>query len=116
MTAARERTIADEVACARADASLVRAFDFLGKRWNAAVLGSLKSGPAGFREISRGIVGVSDSVLSNRLSCLTGAGLISRTVDDGPPVSVTYALTDAGHALMPALDEIARWADEHLPG
>jgi DNA-binding HxlR family transcriptional regulator len=113
--AARDKTIADHETCSRSDASLVRAFEFLGKRWNAAVLGSLKSGPAGFREISRGIDGVSDSMLSNRLSCLTAAGLITRTVDEGPPISVAYALTDAGRALMPALGQIALWADEHLP-
>lgn len=112
---AREKPIVGHETCARADASLARAFDFLGKRWNAAVLGSLNSGPAGFREISRGIDGVSDSVLSNRLSCLTAAGLITRTVDEGPPISVAYALTDAGRALMPALEEIARWAEQHLP-
>jgi DNA-binding HxlR family transcriptional regulator len=113
--AASDKTIVDHETCSRADASLARAFDFLGKRWNAAVLGSLNSGPAGFREISRGIDGVSDSMLSNRLSCLTAAGLITRTVCDGPPVSVAYALTDAGRALMPALGQIALWAEEHLP-
>jgi DNA-binding HxlR family transcriptional regulator len=102
--------------CSRADASLARAFVFLGKRWNAAVLGALEDDPAGFRELSRSITGISDSVLSNRLSSLTEAGLISRTVDDGPPVSVSYALTDAGRALMPALQEISRWAAVHLPG
>lgn len=107
-------TITDHQACSRSDAALARAFDFLGKRWNAAVLGSLNSGPAGFRELSRSIGGVSDSVLSNRLSCLTGAGLIARTVDEGPPVSVSYALTDAGRALMPALEQISRWSNEHL--
>jgi DNA-binding HxlR family transcriptional regulator len=79
------------------------------------VLGALEDYPAGFRELSRSIDGISDSVLSNRLSSLTEAGLISRTVDDGPPVSVSYALTDAGRALMPALREISRWAAEHLP-
>jgi len=100
--------------CARADASLARAFEFLGRRWNAAVLDALQSGPAGFRGLSRSIDGISDSVLSNRLSCLTAAGLITRTVDDGPPVSVAYALTDAGQALMPALHQISLWADEHL--
>jgi DNA-binding HxlR family transcriptional regulator len=105
----------DHQQCARADASLSRAFDFLGRRWNAAVLGCLKAGPAGFRELSRSIAGVSDSVLSNRLQSLTAAGLITRTVDEGPPVSVSYALTDAGRALSPALDEIARWAAQHLP-
>jgi DNA-binding HxlR family transcriptional regulator len=99
----------------RGDAELSRAFQFLGKRWNAAVLGALNFGPAGFRELSRSIDGISDSVLSNRLVSLAGTGLITRTVDPGPPVSVTYALTERGLALMPALEQISIWAAEHLP-
>jgi DNA-binding HxlR family transcriptional regulator len=105
----------DHVQCERGDVALTRAFEFLGRRWNAAVLGALQSAPAGFRELSRSIPGISDSVLSNRLSNLTSANLLVRTVDEGPPVSVTYSLTDAGHALMPALKQISRWATEHLP-
>jgi DNA-binding HxlR family transcriptional regulator len=101
-------------ACERGDAALARAFVFLGKRWNAVVLGNLSFGPAGFRELSRAIGGISDSVLSDRLSDLTGAGLITRTVDEGPPLSVSYALTDRGRALMPALEQISLWAQEHL--
>jgi DNA-binding HxlR family transcriptional regulator len=108
-------TLVDAEGCARGDAALARAFQFLGKRWNAAVLGSLSAGPAGFRELARRIEGISDSVLSNRLTSLTDAGLISRTVDPGPPVSVTYALTERGEALMPALEQISLWATEHLP-
>jgi DNA-binding HxlR family transcriptional regulator len=100
--------------CVRGDAALARAFVFLGKRWNAVVLGILSSGPAGFRELSRAIGGISDSVLSDRLADLAGAGLIARTVDEGPPVSVSYALTDRGRALMPALAQISLWAQEHL--
>lgn len=115
MTQPRQPTAVEHGACSRADASLAHAFVFLGKRWNAAVLGALEDYPAGFRELSRSIEGISDSVLSNRLSSLTEAGLLSRTVDDGPPVTVSYALTDAGRALMPALREISRWAAEHLP-
>ena len=87
---------------------------FLGKRSNAIVLGILSSGPAGFRELSRAIGGISDSVLSHRLADLAGAGLIARTVDEGPPISVSYALTDRGRALMPALEQISLWAHEHL--
>jgi DNA-binding HxlR family transcriptional regulator len=103
-------------ACLRGDAALARAFVFLGKRWNAVVLGNLQQGPAGFRELSRAIGGISDSVLSDRLSDLAGAGLIARTVEEGPPVSVSYALTDRGEALMPALERISLWAQEHLVG
>ena len=100
--------------CERGDAALARAFVFLGKRWNGVVLGNLRSGPAGFRELSRAIGGISDSVLSDRLSDLAGAGLIVRTVDDGPPLGVSYALSDRGRALVPALEQIALWAQEHL--
>jgi DNA-binding HxlR family transcriptional regulator len=101
--------------CVAGDAALARAFEFLGKRWNGVVLGMLSRGPAGFRELSRAIGGISDSVLSERLSDLTAAGLISRTVDEGPPLAVSYALSDRGQALIPALEQIALWAQEHLP-
>jgi DNA-binding HxlR family transcriptional regulator len=107
-------TVAHE-ACVPAAAALARAFQFLGKRWNAVVLGHLSGGPVGFRELARAIDGISDSVLSDRLSDLAKGGLITRTVEEGPPVSVSYALTDRGSSLMPALDQIALWAQEHLP-
>jgi DNA-binding HxlR family transcriptional regulator len=97
-----------------ASESLARAFTFLGKRWNALVLGQLSRGPTGFRELSRAIDGISDSVLSDRLTDLARGGLITRTVVEGPPLAVFYDLTDRGRALMPALEQIARWAQENL--
>jgi DNA-binding HxlR family transcriptional regulator len=107
-------TSAASEACARGDAALARAFEFLGKRWNGVVLGNLREGPAGFRELSRSIGGISDSVLSDRLSDLAQAGLIVRTVDEGPPLAVAYALSDRGKALIPALEQISLWSQEHL--
>jgi DNA-binding HxlR family transcriptional regulator len=107
-------TSANSEACVRGDAALARAFEFLGKRWNGVVLGNLREGPAGFRELSRSIGGISDSVLSDRLSDLAKAGLISRTVCEGPPLAVTYTLTDRGNALIPALEQISLWSQEHL--
>jgi DNA-binding HxlR family transcriptional regulator len=101
--------------CIPASGDLARAFRFLGKRWNAVVLGHLSAGPAGFRELSRAIDGISDSVLSDRLADLCGGGLIVRRVEEGPPLAVSYALTDRGRALMPALEQIAVWARENLP-
>jgi DNA-binding HxlR family transcriptional regulator len=54
-------------------------------------------------------------MLSERLGELCDAGLVARTVTAGPPVSVTDALTDAGCALLPALEQVTRRADQHLP-
>jgi DNA-binding HxlR family transcriptional regulator len=97
------------------DAALTRAFAFLGKRWNGVILGTLTLGPAGFSELKRAVTGISDSVLSERLSELCSAGLVQRSVDAGPPVAVDYRLTNAGQALLPALRELTNWASDNLP-
>lgn len=101
----------DEHACNEA---LARAFEFLGKRWNGVILGSLLNGPATFSELRRAVAGISDSVLSERLSGLTTAGLVRRSVDEGPPVAVDYRLSDTGRGLLPALQELTVWAEKHL--
>jgi len=97
------------------DAALARAFGFLGKRWNGMLLGTLVQGPAGFAELRRAVAGISDSVLSERLAELCAAGLVQRTVEEGPPVAVTYQVTAAGAALVPALDALSSWAEANLP-
>ena|ERR1044071_7695686 len=116
-TAAQARpsqTGAEHVA-GQCDAALTRAFDFLGKRWNGVILGTLAEASASFSAVSRAVDGISDSMLSRRLAELTEAGLVTRSVEQGPPVSVSYALTPAGEALIPALHEVARWAAANLP-
>ncbi len=97
------------------DAALSRAFEFLGKRWSGVILGTLQNGPSGFADLRRAVRGISDSVLSERLAELTAAGLVSRDVEAGPPLSVSYDLTLAGKALLPALQELTQWAVENLP-
>ena len=99
---------------ASCDGALVRAFHFLGKRWNGVLLGTLTKGPAGFAELGRLVEGISDSVLAERLAELQAAGLIERAVEPGPPVAVSYRLSPAGTALVPALHELSTWASTNL--
>jgi DNA-binding HxlR family transcriptional regulator len=40
---------------------------------------------------------------------------VVRNVQDGPPVSVTYTLSAAGGALLPAMHELSLWAESNLP-
>ena len=96
------------------DGALVRVFGYLGKRWNGVIIGVLAEGPSSFSELRRAVSGISDSVLSDRLTELATAGLVHRVVAEGPPVAVRYELTDSGTKLMPALRELARWADDNL--
>jgi DNA-binding HxlR family transcriptional regulator len=97
------------------DAALARAFGFLGKRWNGVILATLLIGPLGFAELKRSVGGICDSVLSERLHGLTEAGLVQRHVAEGPPVTVEYALTAAGQALLPVLEGLSAWATANLP-
>lgn len=108
----REAARHDPVSCDL----LTAVFALLGKRWSGLIVGTLLSGPARFTEISHQVNGVSERMLSERLNELTAAGLIERTVLAGPPVGVEYRLTPRGEALRPALDELGRWAQEHLTG
>ncbi|NED69961.1 helix-turn-helix transcriptional regulator, partial [Streptomyces sp. SID10244] len=66
-----------------------------------------------FAELKRGL-GISDSMLSDRLNELTRANLVERSVDPGPPVTVTYALTADGKAISPVLEALIEWARNHL--
>lgn len=106
------RTGQDPRAC---NDALARAFRFLGKRWNGVLLATLLDGSAGFAELKRAIAGISDSMLSDRLAELAGAGLVRRSVEAGPPVSVAYELTEAGRGILPAMRALTTWANVHLP-
>lgn len=98
----------------KCDAGLARAFDFLGKRWNGVILATLMEGAVGFAELKRAVGGISDSMLSDRLTELASAQLVNRTVDNGPPVSVEYSLTESGLALLPVLKAIGSWSAANL--
>lgn len=86
---------------------LTRAFELLGKRWNALILDVLSSRPARFSEIHRAVPGLSDRVLGERLHELVQAGLLARS-EQG--IATSYSLTETGTRLKPALDELRAWA------
>ena len=106
--------MADEHEPQRCDAAITLAFSVLGKRWNGMILDVLGPGALSFVALRRAVTGISDAVLSDRLSELAEAGLVSRDVDPGPPVAVSYALTEAGTQLIPVLQDLGRWATGNL--
>jgi DNA-binding HxlR family transcriptional regulator len=96
------------------DENLIEVFSLLGKRWSGRILGVLMEGPMRFAELSRTVSGISESMLSQRLSELIDAGLVGREIIEGPPLGAAYRLTESGMALRPALQELSRWAGVHL--
>jgi DNA-binding HxlR family transcriptional regulator len=86
------------------------AVELIGKRWTGAILWALTERPHYFAELSLAIPGLSDRLLSRRLRELEAEGLVERSVHDGSPARVSYALTDKGRALEPAIRELRSWA------
>ena len=72
----------------------------LGRAWAGAVVEAMLNGRERFSDIARAVPGVTDGVLSARLKELCARGLAERRVEPGPPVSVSYHLTDAGRDLV----------------
>ena len=88
------------------------AVDVLGRPWNAFLLTMLQAGSLRFSEISARPNGPGDKILAARLKELEARGLIDRTVDAGPPIKVSYALTTQGRAFREVAAAIERWGRE----
>ncbi|MGI8460121.1 MAG: winged helix-turn-helix transcriptional regulator [Solirubrobacterales bacterium] len=86
------------------------AVELVGKRWNGAILWALIERPHYFAELKAGVPGVSDKLLSKRLRELEEEGLVDRSVHPGSPARVSYALTERGRDLEPAVAELRDWA------
>jgi DNA-binding HxlR family transcriptional regulator len=85
-------------------------FAVLGKRWSGVLLDLLLQRRARFSELAAALPQISNRVLADRLAELQAAGLVLREVDPGPPVVVTYQLTERGAGLRPAMDALRVWA------
>jgi DNA-binding HxlR family transcriptional regulator len=96
------------------DERLTRVFTLLGKRWSGVILGLLLEGPANFAVLARAIPGISERMLSDRLTELAEAGILDRKVVPGPPLRVIYRLTDKGRALGPGLLKLGEWAERYM--
>lgn len=88
---------------------VARALDLVGERWTLLVVRELLFGAKRFTDLVRGLPGISQNVLSQRLRDLDEAGIV-RTRRLGPPVSArVYELSERGAALEPVLLELGRW-------
>jgi DNA-binding HxlR family transcriptional regulator len=91
-----------------------RAVELVGKRWTGAILLVLLDGPAHFSEIRELVPDISDRLLSERLKELEAEGIVERSVLDGSPVRVEYAMTEKGRALEPTVRALKSWAHDWL--
>ena len=66
-------------------------------RWTTEILTALYiAGPRRFNQMKNLLEGISSRTLSDKLRFLVDEGLVHRQVDEGPPVRVSYVLSEHG--------------------
>lgn len=83
-------------------------------KWRMIIILALEDEPKRFGDLKRCIGDVTQSVLTENLRGLQRDGYLTRTVDPGPPVAVTYALTPLGYNLLGALKPLVFWSHEQM--
>ncbi|MEO0665350.1 MAG: helix-turn-helix domain-containing protein [Pseudomonadota bacterium] len=84
-------------------------------KWRMIIVLGLRDGPLRFAEIKRGVGDITQRVLTENLRALQRDGYLTRSVDPGPPIAVTYELTAQGHALVAALLPLVKWSNDIMP-
>ena len=86
----------------------------LSGKWKFHILGTLIEGNTlGFMDLLREINGIGTKMLSKELRDLEMNNLITRTVHNTKPVTVSYSITEYGKTLAPVIDEMANWGSNY---
>ena len=94
---------------------IARALDVVGERWALLVVRELLFGPKRFADLHRGLPGLSQNVLTQRLRELEASGVLARRRALPPAAGLIYELTDRGRTLEPVLLALGRWGSPLSP-
>lgn len=99
----------------RSQCPIASALDIVGDKWSLLLLRSMIVGATSYSDLLSTPEKISTNILADRLRRLEEAGIIVRTTDRRGSIRGSYALTAMGAALIPALQELARWGEAHIP-
>lgn len=106
----REATCTEELFAMR------DSLDVLGGKWKLMILRYLTNRTdqqIHFKKLERGIDGISAKMLSKELKELETNLLITRTIQDTKPITVTYAVTEYGKSVLPVTETLVNWGLLH---
>jgi len=85
----------------------------LGNKWKVLILRELFIGTKRFGELSRGVPGISQKMLTQQLRQMEEDNLVHRKVFAEVPPRVEYSLTEIGRSLSPILDAMHKWGTKY---
>jgi DNA-binding HxlR family transcriptional regulator len=85
----------------------------LGGKWKPTILWVLLDSSKRFSELERRIPGITQKMLAQHLRELESDQLITRTIYPSIPPKVEYALSEYGQTLVPVLQTMCNWGENH---
>lgn len=113
---ARSRSSSSSPGNARSNCPIACALDLIGDKWTLLVVRDLFAGKRRFGEFQDSPEGIPTNILSERLSRLEEAGLISSEPYQQNPTRYAYSLSPKGEALRPVLATLAMWGRKQIAG
>ncbi len=98
---------------AKLECPIMATMAMISDKWKVLIICKLKRGTLRFNELRRELKGVTQRVLTHQLRELEADGLVKRTIFAEVPPRVEYTLTELGTTLIPVLDHLEKWAQEH---
>lgn len=90
------------------------AMEILSGKWKFHILGTLLlNDNMRFMDLLREVDGIAPKTLSKELQDMEMNRLITRTVINTKPITVEYALTQAGRTVEPLVNELAGWGEAY---
>jgi DNA-binding HxlR family transcriptional regulator len=99
----------------RSPCPIAQALDVAGDRWTLLLVRDLVLGKSRYSEFQNSREGVPTNILADRLKRMQAQGLIEKTLYQERPKRYAYALTPKGRALLPVLQAMCLWAQDHMP-
>lgn len=87
--------------------------DVIADKWSLVILHALGTRSWRHGELRALIGGISSKVLAQTLRKLERYGLVERHEYAEVPRRVEYELTDLGRTLLPPIDSLTEWAENH---
>lgn len=96
-----------------ATCAIVGVWEVLGRRWSLHILKNLSTKEViRFNELKRSLLGISSTVLSQRLLELEREGLVTKKIYPEVPPRVEYSITPQAKELEVIIKDLARWANK----
>lgn len=104
----------DKETCNERILALKDAIELLSGKWKLCILQTLSTSQTmRFKDLQEGVVGISPKVLSKELEELQQNLLITRTVNNTKPVTVSYAITKHATETQPVIHALLEFGLKH---